>query len=511
MTKQDVVSLKMPINPSFASLCPLVSVTQGNRQRQTQNVTLRYPEGVRMARPFTSLSMKAFRSTADRREIPDPGCRGLYLVVQPAGAKSWAFRYRFSGKPKKLTLGPVYLGDDEPERAVLDQANTLAGARKLAGEAAQQVARGIDPGKQKKREKKVARLRAEQSELLDRDTIEAVARLFIEKHAKQKTRPSSWLQTARLIGLKPDPEDDSKLVRTENAGEVLSQWGGRTVHEITRRDVHDLLDRIVSRGSPVTANRVLAAIRKMFAWAASRDIVAASPCTGVSPPTSEQSRDRVLSDEELRLIWRGADGIGWPFGPMVQTLILTLQRRDEVADMSRSELKAQDQVWVIPRERVKNGQEHEVPLSPAAWALLDGLPVIGRAGLVFTVTGTTPVSGFSRAKDRLDAEILKLQKADTIERGDNPADVQPLPHWTLHDLRRTGATGMARLGINLPVIEKILNHTSGSFRGVAGVYQRHSFAEEKRRALEAWSNFVFDLVNPQHETNVVSLLRASAP
>jgi integrase len=295
----------------------------------------------------------------------------------------------------------LYLGTDEPPVAKLDQANSLAGARKLAGEAALQVALGTDPAKHKKREKKQAQLRAENSELLDRDTVEAVARLFIEKYAKQKTRPSSWLQTARLIGLKPDPEDDSKLIRTESGGEVLSQWGDRTVHEIARRDVHDLLDRIVSRPSPVTANRVLAAIRKMFAWAASRDIVPVSPCVGVAPPTEETSRDRVLSDYELRLIWCAAYAIGWPFGPMVQTLILTLQRRDEVAGMFRRELKPQDRLWVIPKERVKNGQEHEVPLSPNAWTLLDGLPKIGRAGLVFSVTGDTQVSGFMRALRRL--------------------------------------------------------------------------------------------------------------
>src|ERR1019366_7107342 len=130
-----------------------------------------------------------------------------------------------------------------------------------------------------------------------------------------------------------------------------------------------------------------------------------------SPPTAETSRDRALSDEELRLIWRAAYAIGWPFGPMVQTLILTLQRRDEVAGMSRRELRPQDRLWVIPRERVKNGQEHEVPLSPAAWALLDGLPKTGKPGLVFSVTGDTQVSGFSRAKERLDAEIVKLQKS----------------------------------------------------------------------------------------------------
>ena len=190
---------------------------------------------------------------------------------------------------------------------------------------------------------------------------------------------------------------------------------------------------------------------------------------------------------------------------MVQTLILTLQRRDEVAGMSRREFKAQERLWVIPKERVKNGQEHEVPLSPPAWTLLDGLPKIGKAGLVFTVTGETQVSGFSRAKDRLDAEILKLQKADAIQHGEDPEAVEPIPHWTLHDLRRTGASGMARLGINLPVIEKILNHTSGSFRGVAGVYQRHSFAEEKRKALDAWASFVQSTVSGNKPANVVAL------
>ncbi len=457
----------------------------------------------RTASPFTPLSVKAFRPTSIRREIPDPGHKGLYLVVQPAGGKSWAFRYRFNGKPKKLTIGPLYNGTEELPQAALDQPNSLAGARKLAGEAALNVARGIDPAKDKKQEKKKARLRAENSELLDRDTLEAVAHLFIERYAKQKTR--SWLQTARLIGLKPDPEDDGKLVRTDNGGEVLSQWGDRTVHEITRRDVHYLLERIVSRGSPVTANRVLAAIRKMFAWAASRDIVTVSPCAGVEPPTRETSRDRVLSDDELRLIWRAAYAIGWPFGPMVQTLILTLQRRDEVAGMSRRELRLQDRLWVIPRERVKNGQEHEVPLSPAAWALLDGLPKIGKAGLVFTVTGDTQVSGFSRAKERLDAEIVRLQKSFPIQQDDGATTVEPIPHWTLHDLRRTGATGLARLGVNLPVIEKILNHTSGSFKGVAGVYQRHSFADEKRRAMEAWSSFVQATVTDQAQSNVVQL------
>lgn len=274
-----------------------------------------------MAKGLTALTVKNAKPAAERREIRDTDCKGLYLVVQPAGAKSWAFRYRFNGRPKKLTLGTVYLGKDEPETVAIDYALSLAGARKLAGDASLEVQKGIDPGTLKKREKRAAKQRAANIELLDRDTVEAVARLFIEKYAKPNTRPSSWLQTARLIGLKPDPADETKLIRTDSSGEVLSQWGARTVHEIERRDVHELLDRIVSRGSPVTANRVLAAVRKMFAWSASRDIVKVSPCVGVSPPSAEISRDRVLSDDELRLVWSAANLIGWPFGPMVQTLI----------------------------------------------------------------------------------------------------------------------------------------------------------------------------------------------
>jgi hypothetical protein len=145
---------------------------------------------------------------------------------------------------------------------------------------------------------------------LDRDTVEAVARLFIEKYAKPNTRPRSWLETARLIGLKPDPADPSKLILTENkalaGGEVLGRWRERTIHEITRRDIHDLLDRVIARGAPGAANRTLAAVRKMFSWAVSRDIIATSPCADIRPPTRENSRDRVLSDDELRLTARDA-------------------------------------------------------------------------------------------------------------------------------------------------------------------------------------------------------------
>jgi integrase len=463
-----------------------------------------------MAKPLTAYSVKSAKAGPERKEIRDAGSRGLYLVIQPAGAKSWAFRYRFNGKPKKLTIGPVYLGNDEPETVALDCPCTLAGARKLAGEADLQVARGIDPGVHKKREKRAARQRAADTEQLDRDTVEAVARIFVERHAQRNTRKTSWLETARLLGLKPDPEDDRKLVRTDSGGEVMSQWSDRTIHEITRRDVNELLDRIVSRGSPVAANRALAAIRKMFAWAVSKDIVKTSPCEGVARPFEETSRDRTLSDEELRLVWRGSDAIGTPFSSLVKLLILTLQRRDEVGEMRRAELRLPEQLWTIPKQRTKNGLEHEVPLSAAAISIFEGLPQIGRSGLLFTTTGETPVAGFSRVKRRLDSEILKLQKVDAIKRGEDPDAVEPIAPWTLHDLRRTGASGMAPLGIALHVVEKILNHSSGTFRGIAGIYQRYDFYNEKRIALAAWASHVESVVSGKQPANVIPLHKAGA-
>jgi integrase len=180
----------------------------------------------------------------------------------------------------------------------------------------------------------------------------------------------------------------------------------------------------------------------------------------------------------LRLVWRAADQIGWPFGPLVQLLALTGQRRDEVAKMKWSELDLESGLWTLPRERVKNHKPHEVPLSAAAVNLMKSVPRIAGSPFVFTTNGMAPSSSYSKNKRKLDALLPSK-----------------MPNWRLHDLRRTATSGMARLGIDLPVIEKVLNHTSGSFAGIVGVYQRHSFAEEKRAALDAWGGLIEQLAS----------------
>jgi integrase len=393
-----------------------------------------------MGKGLTTRAVEAAKAADERQEIADGYLRNLYLVVQAkTGAKSWAVRYRYHGQSRKLTLGSFPAID-------------LKAARELGAKALRTVAAGGDPA----REKVLARI-------TEPDTIEAVAAQFIERHCQRVNRPKTIYETERLLNR-----------------HVLPRWRGRPIASIVRRDVLDVLDRVVDNGAPIEANRVLASVRKMFNWALSRDIIHASPCAGVKPPAAEQSRDRVLSDDELRNVWRASTAVGWPLGSIVQMLILTGQRRDEVGRMTWSEADLKARLWTLPRERVKTNQAHEVPLSDAAVAVLKAVPHIADSSFVFTTDGVTVFSGFSKSKRRLDALLPK-----------------DMPPWRLHDMRRTVASGLARLGTNLPVIEKVLNHTSGSFAGIVGVYQKHSFADEKRAALEAWGKHVISLVRGQ--------------
>ena len=431
---------------------------------------------------LTALAIEKMATPATRREVPDGKVTGLYLVLQPTGARSWALRYRANGQPKKLTLGAY---------PALD----LATARKRAQEAVGEVAGGKDPAALKV----AARAAAKAEREAETDRVERVADLFVERYAKPKTR--DWRETKRMLD-----------------NEIVARWRGRRLSQITRSHVSDMLDEIVDRGAPVRANRVFAQLRKLCNWAISRGLIDRNPCQGMSAPSPETKRDRVLSDDEVRLVWRASDAIGWPFGPIVKMLLLTGGRRDEVAEMRWTELdlgalctKAEDgkaveiagMRWTLPASRTKNKHAHIVPLSSAAIELLQGLPrVEGKGGFVFSTTGRTPVSGFSRAKTILDASILKLMSGDAGEPVGAP------DRWTLHDLRRTVATGLQKLGVRLEVTEAVLNHVSGSRAGIVGLYQRHDYATEKRAALDAWARRLDAIVNPAPASNVIELAAA---
>ena len=266
--------------------------------------------------------------------------------------------------------------------------------------------------------------------------------------------------------------------------DVLPKWKSRSIHAIGRRDVNNLLDAVVARGSMVMANRLLAALRKLFNWSVSRGIITASPCAGISAPHREKSRDRVLSNNELVSIIQAAREMGGAFGGVVQMLVLTAQRRNEVSEATWTELDLDQRLWTIPGERTKNGKPHFVHLSDKAKAVLEMTPNVG--GFIFTSNGKTPFSGFSKAKKRLD-------------------DMSSVTDWRLHDIRRTVTTGMATLGIAPHIADKVMNHQSGTISGVAAVYQRHEFLEERKTALEAWGRHVQALLDGTDKTNVVNI------
>jgi integrase len=395
-----------------------------------------------------------------RTETPEGQIAGLYFVQQPTGAASWALRYRTEGHPRKLTLGPY-------------PALTLAAARRRGQEALGDVAGGKDPATAKQASRAAAKAERE----VEEDKVERVVDLFVERYAKVKTR--DWVETQRLLNR-----------------EVVGRWKGRRLSQITKAHVNNMLDEIVDRGAPIGANRVFAQFRKMCRWAIARGIIERSPCDGVSAPSPETRRERVLEDAEIKMVWAAAEPLGRPFGPVVKLLLLTGARRDEVAGMRWSEIDLEARSWTLPAARSKNRREHQIPLTDSAVAILKALPRHDKVDFVFSTNGKTAVSGFSKVKANVDAWIA----ARLGEAGERA----PMPDWVLHDLRRTVATNLQKLGVRLEVTEAVLGHVSGSRAGIVGIYQRHSWADEKRAALDTWARRLDAIVTGTAPTNVVN-------
>jgi integrase len=420
---------------------------------------------------LTDLQIRKLVTPEQRREIPDGKIGGLFLVVQPTGAKSWAVRYRVDGQPKKFTIGPYPSID-------------LAGARRKAQEALGEVASGNDPSATK-----VAAREARKAAESTADRVAVVADAFREKYIKRNSGEGWGREAGRLLDK-----------------EIKPAFGTKRLGDVKKSDVHDMLDAIVERGAPITANRTLAVFRRLCNWSVERGIIAMSPCDKIKAPATEESRDRVLSDDEIRLALGAFDRIGWPFGPISKLLLLTGARRDEVASATWSEIDLTAKTWTIAKERSKNGVAHEIPLSDAAVTILAELPRVGerKDALVFSTTGKTAVSGFSKAKEQIDAAMFDALKATS----GGGREVEAPTRWTFHDLRRTAASGMAGLGIPPHVVEAVLNHKSGTIKGVAAVYNRYSYAAEKRQALDAWARRLDAIVSPAPASNVVELAAA---
>ena len=391
---------------------------------------------MKMAKVLTQISIEKFKAPNKRKEVPDAAFSGLYLILQPSGKKSFAYRYRYLGKTRKLTLGKFPL-------------ISLADARDKAQKAQAQLEKGVDPSSDNK-----------SPEAFD-DAFEE----FLSRHVSQNK--------------------SYKEVERQFYHDLLPLFGRIPISEIQRRDVIRLMDAVVDRGSPVMANRLRATLSKFYSWANSRDLTQNNPCNGIIRPTKELSRDRILSEDEISLFWQASNtlqdktGAIAPYGRYFQFLLLSAQRRSEVAEMRYEEIN--DDTWEIPSKRTKNEKSHTVPLTPLMKKIIGSEQQ--NIGYVFSVNGKNPINNIGRAAEKLRNFMNENSSKD-------------IPNWTPHDLRRTAASEMAKAGIYVEVIEKVQNRSGGKLSGVAGIYNRYDYANEKKEALTLWCQTIERLIKP---------------
>lgn len=363
----------------------------------------------------------------------DAGLPGFGVKVTPKGRKVFLVMYRVAGagsRLRKYTIGPY-------GRVTLPMARAQAQkifAAKLDGR---------DPAEEKKQSRR----------RLVVDRVDDLVETFIQERVSQT-------RTARRI---------TNLLRRD----VIAHWATKSIHEIKKRDVIDLVTEISQRNAHA-AYRLLKTLKTFFRWCVGRAVIDFSPAEGVQSNFRDISRDRVLTDQELAAVILGARQMPWPYGGIVEFLALTGQRREEVAQVKWHEIDGQARTWSMPAERSKNGKAHIVHLSEPAWAVISAHP--GQVDdYVFATSQGKNFQAFAKGKRALD----RLCEVNG---------------WRLHDLRRTVVSGMARLGVPPHVADKILNHQSGTISGVAAVYQRHEFLAERKEALNRWGAHVTQIV-----------------
>lgn len=387
-----------------------------------------------------TLAAKTRPPETGRLEIYDLYLPGFVLRVTANGARSFAVMGRLYGKRLRVTLGRY------PLLKVRD-------AREKARAALNAIKEGRDP----------RRLRRERA-----DTFKEVSEEYIARHVDVATRPSSAYETKRHLR------------------KIGEEWNNRPLHSITRRDVIELLDKIADERGPIASNRARAALLTMFAWAMRRDIIPSNPCDGVKPVGKETARAHFLKDEDIRLLWLTSDALGYPVGAFCKLLVLTGQRRTEVGAMTWAELDEVARTWTLRGERTKSGRPHVVPLSTAAWGVLERL-ARGEGDYVFSTTaGKKPFVNFSAAKRLIDEKAAEIAA---------PGFSEP---WRFHDLRHTVATGLAALRVPREVVSAVLNHRDIS---ITARYTHHRFDAEKRAALEAWGKHVLGMVEADDGRN----------
>jgi len=393
--------------------------------------------------------------SSGRTEILDAIIPQLALRITENGAKSYVVRTRINGTQVRKKLG---------DAAVL----SLDEARDLAGDVLKYAKRGVDILKQRKAEAEAAADAITASQRLEWTKIREQ---FIDDYAKPNQR--QWQETERILKTYVDPE-----------------WNGRLLTAIDRDDVLELVQKIKKRSGVYMANRTLAHVRKLFNWAALQPkMLKATPIVRGMAQPGEKSRDRVLSDAELRVIWEAATTLPAPFRQYIHLLMLTGQRTGEIKSLERPEINKADALIEFSPAKYKNKRPHIVPMAPMVVEIVDTLPELDGCSYAITTNGKTPIDCDTYLKDKLD-EAIKA------------AGHKPIKDWRPHDIRRTVRTNLSKLGIPSDIGERVMGHVIG---GVRGVYDRHSFNDEKRRALTAWEGYLSRVIGRTGGDNVLTL------
>jgi integrase len=465
-------------------------------------------------KPLTDAAVRKYAPGPKRRRIRDHGTPSLFLIIEPSGHRAFEMRFRTPGqKGKPGRIGKIRLGPytserkllkDEPELEDIGAQLTLADARLLALKVARERKRGHDVIGDHQARKERQRVEIERR---DANSFAAAVAAYIDEKARPNQR--SWRWTAQLLGLHYGADGKPEALRDG----LVKRWGDRPVASIDRALIKTVIKEARQFGVPGIAPRnkgkseararaLFTAISSLFSWLVEEDHVETNPCAGMPRPDNAEERDRVLTDAEIRWLWQACEEVDAPralkaprpFAPLLKLLLLTGCRLREVSGMRVDELSDDLATWNLPGARTKNKKPHVVPLPSMARELITGVGAKG--DLVFSTTGSTPISGFSRMKKRLDKAMLEIAREEKRD-----AVIKP---WRLHDLRRSCATGMAEIGIAPHIVEAVLNHVSGAKAGVAGTYNRAAYATEKKAALERWADHIGGLVKGR-PANVVAL------
>ena len=418
---------------------------------------------------LTDRSLEALRPRAARHEVWDDSRKGFGVRVTPRGVKSFVWVYHFNGRPRRLTFGTY------PRLSLADAGVKLAEAKQL-------LDKGIDPG---------SRVVSERIAERHAETIADLVTSYLDRYARPRKRSAA---------------EDERILRKD----VLPGWGARKVKDITRRDVVVLLNGIVDRGAPIQANRTLTILRRMFKFAISQAIIEISPCDKVEPPSSENQRDRTLSDDEIRLFWHALDGASMEPNArrILRLMIATGQRKGEVMGIHGQEVDYDKGVWALPANRAKNSREHLIPLSPLARQILTEVAPNEHGYLFPSKLAGSPYRGQSidhATRYLFDIRPPSKPRKKTGKPPKSPPLSGIMERFTPHDLRRTVATRMRELGISRGDVKMILNHIETD---VTARYDRYDGLAEKRRALEIWGKRLEQIVKGTRRIeNVVELMR----